>query len=61
MRISFLFDELVDAEAAELAAEAGALHAAERQLDALGADGVDEHHAGVDLVGDAQRLVGVGR
>ena len=35
-----LVDELVGAEAAELAAEAGALDAAERQLGAVGADGL---------------------
>src|SRR3954447_23349201 len=56
-----LVDELVHAEAAELAPEAGGLHPAERELDALRADRVDEDHAGLDLVGDAQRLLFVGR
>src|SRR5215213_6338097 len=55
-----LVDELVDAVAAELAAEAGALDAAERQLGAVGADEVDEDHPGLDPVGDPERLVGVG-
>ena len=55
-----LVDELVDAVAAELAAETRPLHAAERQLDALRADGVDEHHARLDLVRDAASLLVVG-
>ena len=53
-------DELLGRELAQLAAEPGALDAAERQLRGIGADDVHEHHAGVDLVGDAQRLLLVG-
>src|SRR5215208_5288857 len=52
-----LVDELVDAVAAQLAAEAGALDTAEGQLRAVGADHVDEHHAGLDLLRDPHGLV----
>src|ERR1700709_1471777 len=55
-----LVDELVGAEAAELAAEAGALETAERQLGTVRPDQVDVDHSGFDPVGDplALRLVG---
>ena len=56
-----LVDELVGAEAAELAARARALDAAEGQLGAVGEHDVHEHHAGLDAVGDAERLLLVGR
>src|SRR6478609_10591704 len=52
-----LVDELVDAEASELSTEARSLDSAERQLDALGADRVDEYHARLDLVGDPTGLL----
>ena len=48
-----LVDELLDAERAQLAAEAGLLGAAERQVRCVEADPVDEHHAGVEAVSDA--------
>ncbi len=44
----------------ELTTEPGALHAAERQLDPVGVDAVDEDHADVEPVGDALGLLGVG-
>src|SRR5690349_19073047 len=56
-----LVDELVHAVAAELAAEARALDAAERQLGAVRADDVDEHHPRLDLLRDPDRLVLVRR
>src|SRR3954466_3301931 len=40
-------DDPPGAQPPQPTAEAGALHAAEGQLDALGADTVDEDHAGV--------------
>src|SRR3954453_6431343 len=55
-----LVDELVGAVAAELAAEARALEAAERQLRAVGPDQVDVNHPGFDLVGDPIGLLLVG-
>ena len=54
-----LVDELLDAVLAELAAEAGALDAAERQLGAVEADAVDVDHPGVEAVRDPLRLLGV--
>src|SRR6476619_4131142 len=56
-----LVDELVRTVLAQLASRTGALDAAERQLGAVGADDVDVHHAGVDLVRDSIGLIGVGR
>ena len=56
----FLVHELVDAEPAQLAAEAGPLHTAERQFDAVGADHVDVHHSGLDPVGDPLGLFLIG-
>src|SRR6185312_12469415 len=56
-----LVDELVGPVAAELAAEARALEPSERQLGAVRADDVDVDHPGLDLVGDAFGLGGVGR
>src|SRR5262249_23600759 len=53
-------DELVGSDGAQLAAEAGALVAAERQLGAVGEDQVDVDHPGFDLVRDPLGLVGVG-
>ncbi len=55
-----LVDELIHAVAAQLTAEAGALDAAERKLGAVQQHTVDEHHAGVDLVGHPCGLLGVG-
>src|SRR6059058_5845363 len=55
-----LVDELVGSVAAELAAEARALEAAERQLRAVRPDEVDVDHPGFDLVGDAVGLLLVG-
>ena len=51
-----LVDEFIGPEAAKLAAEAGALDTAERQLGAVGADEVDEHHARVEVGRDPQGL-----
>src|SRR5262249_21194298 len=56
-----LVDELVGAVGAELAAEAGALEAAERQLRAVGEDQVDVDHPGFDPVRHALALLGIGR
>src|SRR6476659_5689703 len=56
-----LVDELVHPVRAELASEAGTLNAPERQLGAVKEDAVDEDHAGLDVVGDAVALLGVGR
>ena len=56
-----LVDELVRAEASELATGARALDAAEGQLRAVGAHHVDEDHAGLDAVGDAHGLVRIRR
>src|SRR6185503_5091621 len=56
-----LVDELGGAEASELAAEAGPLDSAERQLGAFRADRVDEDHPRVAPVRAAQRLVAVVR
>ena len=56
----FLVHELVDAEPAEFAAEAGPFHTAERQLDTFGADRVDEYHARLDPVGDPLGLFLIG-
>ena len=56
----FLVYELVDAEPAELAAEAGPLHTAERQFGTVGADQVDVHHARFEPVGDPGALLLVG-
>src|SRR5580700_5817893 len=50
-----LVDEFVDAEGAELAAEAGALGAAERQVRALACRGVYVGHADLQLLGDVDR------
>src|SRR3954454_18458295 len=55
-----LVDELIGAVAAELAAEARALEAAERQLRTVGADQVDVDHPRFDLVGYAIGLLLVG-
>src|SRR5262249_35533370 len=55
-----LVDELVGPGGAQLAAEAGALDAAERQLGAVGEDEVDVDHPGFDLVRDPLRLILVG-
>src|SRR5712691_9465448 len=52
-----LVDELVGAVAAELASEAGAFRAAERQLSSVRADDVHVDHAGVDPVGNALGLL----
>src|SRR5262249_35015549 len=52
-----LVDELVGAVAAELAAEAGALEAAERQLRAVGQHQVDVDHPRFELVGDPLPLL----
>src|SRR6185312_9524869 len=54
-----LVDELVGSVAAELASEAGAFRAAERQLGSVRADDVHVDHAGVDLVRDALGLLWV--
>src|SRR6185437_4541926 len=56
-----LVHELVDAERAEFAAEAGALGAAERQVRALARRGVDVGHADLELLGDVDRPLLVGR
>ena len=56
----FLVDEFVGTPAAELAARAGTLDAAEGQLGAVGADDVHVHHASLDGVGDAGGLLRVG-
>src|SRR6185437_3689739 len=56
-----LVHELVDAQGAELAAEAGALGAAEGQVRALAGRGVDVGHADLELLGDLGRAVHVGR
>src|SRR3984957_14697539 len=55
-----LVDELVDAEGAELAAEAGALGAAEGQVGALPGRGVDVGHADLKLLGDPAGALLVG-
>ena len=49
----FLVYELADAEIGKLAAVARVLHAAEGQVGCGPARLVDEHHAGIDLPGDA--------
>src|SRR5262252_4188156 len=56
-----LVDELVGAVLAELAAGAGALDAAERQLCAVRADDVHVDHAGIDLVRHPLGLFGIRR
>src|SRR3954462_6443132 len=56
----FLVDELVDAETPEFTPEPGPLDPAERQLDPVGADEVDEHHPGLELVGHPAGLLVVG-
>src|SRR6185503_13225553 len=56
-----LVDELVRAVLPELAPPAGPLDAAEWELGTVGADDVDVHHAGFDLVGHAVGLLGIGR
>src|SRR3954462_7379358 len=56
-----LVDELVHPVRAELASEAGALDAPERQLGTVKEDAVHEDHAGLDVVGDTVALLGVGR
>src|SRR6185437_11242523 len=56
-----LDDEFVDAERAQLAAEAGALGAAERQVRALACRGVYVGHADLQLLGDLDRPLLVGR
>src|SRR5579863_9924380 len=56
-----LVDELIGPVAAELAPEARRLDAAERELRTIGPDDVHVDHAGLDLVGDALGLRGVGR
>src|ERR1700735_1768619 len=56
-----LVDELVDAERAELAAEAGALGAAEREVGALTGGGVHVGQAPLELLGDPARALLVGR
>src|SRR5262245_46363036 len=53
----FAVSEFVDAERAQLAAEAGALDAPERELWPSSAQGVHPDHAGVDLVGDPKPLL----
>src|SRR6476659_4468386 len=55
-----LVDELVHPVRAELASEAGTLDAPKRQLGAVKKNAVHEDHAGVDVVGDAVALLGVG-
>src|SRR5690606_2767928 len=57
----FLVHELVRAEPAELAADAAALHPAERELRTVGTHDVHVHHARLDAVGDATRLLLIGR
>src|SRR3954471_19561578 len=52
-----LVDELVSPVAAQLAAESGALDAAERKLWSIGADDVHVDHPGIDLVRDALCLL----
>src|SRR6476619_6506777 len=54
-------DELLGGVAAELPPEAGALDAAEWELRGVRTDDVDEHHPGLDPVGNAQRLIGIRR
>src|SRR5438128_4034928 len=56
-----LVDELVCAVLAELAPPAGPLDAAEWQLGAVGTNDVDVDHAGVNVVGNAVGLLGIGR
>src|ERR1700761_5849079 len=50
-----LVHEFVDAQGAELAAGAGALRAAEREVRALARRGVDVGHADLELLGDLGR------
>ena len=53
-----LVGELVEAEAAEFAADAGVLHSAERQVGRALHGGVEPDHADVEPVGDVVGLVG---
>src|SRR5690242_7945086 len=56
-----LVDEFVDAEGAQLAAEAGALGAAERQIRALACRRIYVGHADLQLLGDLDCPLLVGR
>src|SRR5689334_8077617 len=56
-----LVDEFVDAEGAQLAAKAGALGAAKRQVRTLACRGVYVGHADLQLLGDLDRPLLVGR
>src|SRR5688500_5503673 len=56
-----LVHELIHAEPAQLAADPGAFDTAERELDAACANAIDEHHAGLDPIGDAGGLLWVDR
>jgi hypothetical protein len=60
MRIIFLFTNSSAPKQPSSRPEPERLMAAERQLGAVSEHDVHEHHAGLDAVGDAERLLLVG-